>query len=343
MLLTGRSSLRPRRRWRVAGTGGVAAAALAILLVQAHARDPEGRQPAAIAPSVAYERAIPDDMVLLEQLAGSDRAAPARGLRPRARRARPGRADRARDADRGGLRAPRARHRHALRRRRRAVRLPVPPGERLGRRRRGPRRDRLHAAAAPRASRARPAAPTPSAASAATRRAAPTAPACRRRTRSCAATASASAAPISATRRTCSASVRSRLLAREMSAELQAAGGGAPPSARGARDGGSSSALTTKGVSFGRIARRPGRPLDYGAVEGVDADLTIRPVRLEGPSGDAARHGRGVAPHPPGTAVAAHPAGGARRHARRRRRTDTGAVVRPRRRRRHARDRLRAC
>src|SRR5207245_1809614 len=41
-------------------------------------------------------------------------------------------------------------------------------------------------------------------------------------------------------------------------------------------------ARTTKGVSFGRIAAGPDGTLDYGAVEGVDPDLTMRPFGWKG-------------------------------------------------------------
>src|SRR2546422_3534025 len=65
-------------------------------------------------------------------------------------------------------------------------------------------------------------------------------------------------------------------LAREMSGQLQAQAAGARerPKADGHRV---EQALTTKGGSFGRITADPDGTLEYGAVEGVDPDLTIRP------------------------------------------------------------------
>ncbi|TMA32176.1 MAG: hypothetical protein E6J79_19310, partial [Deltaproteobacteria bacterium] len=65
-------------------------------------------------------------------------------------------------------------------------------------------------------------------------------------------------------------------LAREMSAELQAQAAGARERAK-AEGHRVEQALTTKGVSFGRIAADPDGTLEYGSVEGVDPDLTIRP------------------------------------------------------------------
>jgi hypothetical protein len=40
--------------------------------------------------------------------------------------------------------------------------------------------------------------------------------------------------------------------------------------------------LTAKTVSFGRIRAEPDGTLDYGALEGVDADLTVRPFGWKG-------------------------------------------------------------
>ena len=70
-------------------------------------------------------------------------------------------------------------------------------------------------------------------------------------------------------------------LAREMSAELhgQAAEAGRRAKAEGHRV---EQALTTKGVSFGRIAADADGKLDGRAVEGVDQDLTIRPFGWKG-------------------------------------------------------------
>jgi hypothetical protein len=71
------------------------------------------------------------------------------------------------------------------------------------------------------------------------------------------------------------------LLAREMSAELQAQAAAAREraSAEGHRV---EQALTTKGVSFGRIIFDLDETVDYGALEGVDRDLTIRPFGWKG-------------------------------------------------------------
>src|SRR5437762_9986655 len=65
-------------------------------------------------------------------------------------------------------------------------------------------------------------------------------------------------------------------LAREMSGQLQAQAAGVRERAK-AEGHRVEQALGTKGVSFGRIAAGPDGTLDYGAVEGVDPDLTIRP------------------------------------------------------------------
>ena len=130
--------------------------------------------------------------------------------------------------------------------------------------RRRPQGDRLHAAACVASSTGRPADPTRSAASAATRRAAPTAPARRRRTRSCAATASASAARDQRNPPHVLGLGPIACLAREMSAELQAAGGRRRASARTPEGQRVEQPLTSKGVSFGRIAAEPDGTLDYG-------------------------------------------------------------------------------
>jgi Di-haem oxidoreductase, putative peroxidase len=70
-------------------------------------------------------------------------------------------------------------------------------------------------------------------------------------------------------------------LAREMSTELRAQADAARERAKveGHRV---EQQLTTKSVSFGRIAAEPGGTLDYGAVEGVDHDLTVRPFGWKG-------------------------------------------------------------
>jgi hypothetical protein len=70
-------------------------------------------------------------------------------------------------------------------------------------------------------------------------------------------------------------------LAREMSAELRAQRDAAREraTAEGHRV---EQALTAKTVSFGTITAEPDGTLDYGAVEGVDPDLTIRPFGWKG-------------------------------------------------------------
>ncbi|HSP99465.1 MAG TPA: di-heme oxidoredictase family protein [Candidatus Dormibacteraeota bacterium] len=70
-------------------------------------------------------------------------------------------------------------------------------------------------------------------------------------------------------------------LAREMSAELhaQAADAAARASAAGQPV---EQPLTSKGVSFGRLTAGPDGQLDYGKVEGIDPDLTVRPFGWKG-------------------------------------------------------------
>jgi hypothetical protein len=70
-------------------------------------------------------------------------------------------------------------------------------------------------------------------------------------------------------------------LAREMSAELHAQADAARERARGEGQR-VEQALTTKGISFGRIAAQPDGMLDTAAVEGVDPDLTVRPFGWKG-------------------------------------------------------------
>jgi len=70
-------------------------------------------------------------------------------------------------------------------------------------------------------------------------------------------------------------------LAREMSAELVAQGAGARDRAK-AEGHPVERALTTKGVSFGRITARPDGTFDSREVQGVDPDLTIRPFGWKG-------------------------------------------------------------
>lgn len=71
------------------------------------------------------------------------------------------------------------------------------------------------------------------------------------------------------------------LLAREMSAELQAQAAGARERAR-AEGRSVEVALVTKGVSFGRLVAEPGGGLDPAGLDGVDPDLTIRPFGWKG-------------------------------------------------------------
>ncbi|MBI3769187.1 MAG: hypothetical protein HY271_11970 [Deltaproteobacteria bacterium] len=71
------------------------------------------------------------------------------------------------------------------------------------------------------------------------------------------------------------------LLAREMSAALQAEAAGASERAR-AEGRLVEQALSTKGVSFGRVVAHSNGTLSYAAVEGVDPDLTIRPFGWKG-------------------------------------------------------------
>jgi di-heme oxidoreductase (putative peroxidase) len=70
-------------------------------------------------------------------------------------------------------------------------------------------------------------------------------------------------------------------LAREMSAELRSQRDAARDraTAEGHRV---EQPLTAKSISFGRITAEPDGTLDYGAVDGVDPDLTIRPFGWKG-------------------------------------------------------------
>jgi mono/diheme cytochrome c family protein len=70
-------------------------------------------------------------------------------------------------------------------------------------------------------------------------------------------------------------------LAREMSAALQAQAQAALALAR-AEKRHVEHELATKGVSFGRIRATPDGALDFGAVEGVDADLIVKPFGWKG-------------------------------------------------------------
>ncbi|TMB39436.1 MAG: hypothetical protein E6J55_22835, partial [Deltaproteobacteria bacterium] len=66
-----------------------------------------------------------------------------------------------------------------------------------------------------------------------------------------------------------------------MSAELQAQAAGARERAK-AEGHRVEQALTTKGISFGRITADADGTIDHGSVEGVDPDLTIRPFGWKG-------------------------------------------------------------
>jgi hypothetical protein len=70
-------------------------------------------------------------------------------------------------------------------------------------------------------------------------------------------------------------------LAREMTAELKAQASGAAERAKG-EGRAIEQPLSAKGIAFGRVTARPDGSLDTGAVEGVDADLTIRPFGWKG-------------------------------------------------------------
>ena len=172
--------------------------------------------------------------------------------------------------------------------------------------------DRLHAAPASRPSRRGRRARRLRRASAVTRRAGPTAPARRRRTRSCAATASGLGGADQRNPPHLLGLGPVALLAREMSAELRAQAAARRASARRRRDSRVEQPLDARRAS--RSVASPPQPdgtLDYGARRGRRSGPDGSSVRLEGPSGDAARHGRGVAPHPPGPALEPHPARGA--------------------------------
>lgn len=71
------------------------------------------------------------------------------------------------------------------------------------------------------------------------------------------------------------------LLAREMTADLQSLRDTALEQAR--RSGAAVTAeLETKGVSFGSITAHPGGGLDLSGIEGIDADLVLRPFSQKG-------------------------------------------------------------
>src|SRR5262249_56949940 len=70
-------------------------------------------------------------------------------------------------------------------------------------------------------------------------------------------------------------------LAREMSAELHAQSDAARARAQ-AEGHRVEQALTSKGISFGRIAAEPDGTLHAGAVKGVDPDLTVRALGWQG-------------------------------------------------------------
>jgi hypothetical protein len=71
------------------------------------------------------------------------------------------------------------------------------------------------------------------------------------------------------------------LLAHEMSTALQAEATGARDRAK-AEGRRVEQPLTAKGVSFGRVVASPDGTVDYGGVEGVDPDLTVRPFGWKG-------------------------------------------------------------
>ena len=73
------------------------------------------------------------------------------------------------------------------------------------------------------------------------------------------------------------------LLAREMTAELQAQRDAALSAARAASKP-VSAALSTKGVGFGALTAAPDGTVDLSGVEGVDPDLVIRPFGQKGVS-----------------------------------------------------------
>ena len=70
-------------------------------------------------------------------------------------------------------------------------------------------------------------------------------------------------------------------LAREMSADLRAQADAVRERAKTERRR-IEQALVTKNVSFGRIAAEPDGTLDHRGIEGVDADLTVRPFGWKG-------------------------------------------------------------
>jgi hypothetical protein len=71
------------------------------------------------------------------------------------------------------------------------------------------------------------------------------------------------------------------LLAREMSAELQAEAASASARAR-ASGLQIEQPLTAKGVAFGKIVANPIGTINYGGVQGVDLDLTVKPFGWKG-------------------------------------------------------------
>ena len=333
------TSPRRRRRWVLVAFGILTGVAFRVMLLRADAPPVDHPLPSWFALTGQYDEEIPDDMVLREDL---QRAIDLR------RREHFDRVLDARDPGEliehatlteqcsSGARSGSTRCSSSATSSSATRFAPRTAGDSGGADRGAPSTSRRACAACTTARRADP---TRSGASAVIRRAAPTAPARRRRTRSCAATASGSAAPISGTRRTLLGLGPIAVLAREMSAELQAEA--AETSANGAdgRADASSRRSTAKGVSFGRVAADPDGTLDRSRRRGRRSRSHGPSVRLEGTSGHAPRHGRGVAPHPSGAALEAHPLGGARRHARRGA-VRQGSVVRPRPGRRRARDRL---
>ncbi|WP_067336717.1 di-heme oxidoredictase family protein [Stappia indica] len=92
------------------------------------------------------------------------------------------------------------------------------------------------------------------------------------------------------------------LLAREMTAELQSRRDTALAQAR-QKGTAVTAALETKGVSFGTITAHPGGGLDLTGIDGIDADLVLRPFSQKGVFGslrqftvNALNHHHGIQP-----------------------------------------------
>ena len=189
--------------------------------------------------------------------------------------------------------------RRAVPRRRRVLRLPVPPengGAAAASTAKAidytPRPRRVHDGEAE--------GPTPSAASAVTRRAVPTGPARRRRTASCGATATARVScRISGTRAAPPRARSRRCAAREMSRELQAEAAAATEQAK-TQGHKVRAALSTKASSFGRASSSLGRRSRCRCGRRGRSGSHDPPLRLEGTPGHVASHDRGIAAHPSG-------------------------------------------